>query len=296
MLTGLSAFPLTPVTTAGVDEDAFVGIIERLVAARVDSIGVLGSTGSHAYLAPHERDRVIELAVAHAGRVPVIAGVGSPGTRQVIAQVRAATDLGAAAVLVPPRTYQPLTDDEVFGLYADVTEVASVPVVVYDNPGTTHVTFSDALHARIAALDGIASIKIPPVDTDPHAARERVARLRALLPEHVTIGISGDAVGATGLNAGCDTWYSVLAGTIPAPFVAITRAARDGDSARARELSDQLAPLWQVMAGIGSYRTAAVIAEHLGLAQAPCLPKPLRPLPEPTRATVIEALAASGVL
>lgn len=296
MLTGLSAFPLTPVTTAGVDEDAFVGIIERLVAARVDSIGVLGSTGSHAYLAPHERDRVIELAVAHAGRVPVIAGVGSPATRQVIAQVRAATDLGAAAVLVPPRTYQPLTDDEVFGLYADVTEVASVPVVVYDNPGTTHVTFSDDLHARIAALDGIASIKIPPVETDPAAARERVARLRALLPEHVTLGISGDAVGATGLIAGCDTWYSVLAGTIPAPFVAITRAARDGDSARARELSDQLAPLWQVMAGIGSYRTAAVIAEHLGLAQAPCLPQPLRPLPEPTRAAVIEALAASGVL
>lgn len=296
MLTGLSAFPLTPVTTAGVDEDAFVGIIERLVAAGVDSIGVLGSTGSHAYLAPHERERVIELAVTHARQVPVIAGVGSPGTRQVIDQVRVATELGAAAVLVPPRTYQPLTDDEVFGLYADVTEAASVPVVVYDNPGTTHVTFSDDLHARIAGLGGIASIKIPPVDADPDAARDRVARLRARLPEHVTLGISGDAVGATGLIARCDTWYSSLAGTIPAPFVAITRAAREGDAARARELSNHLAPLWQVMAGIGSYRTAAVIAEHLGLAQAPCLPRPLKPLPEAARADVVEALVASGLL
>lgn len=296
MLTGLSAFPLTPVTTAGVDESAFVGIVERLVAAGVDSIGVLGSTGSHAYLAPHERERVIALAVTHADQVPVIAGVGSPGTRQVIDQVRVASELGAAAVLVPPRTYQPLTDDEVFGLYADVTEVAAVPVVVYDNPGTTHVTFSDDLHARIAGLEGIASIKIPPVDADPAAARGRVDRLRARLPEHVTLGISGDAVGATGLIAGCDTWYSSLAGTIPDPFVAITRAARAGDAARARELSDRLAPLWQVMARIGSYRTAAVIAEHRGLAQAPCLPRPLKPLPEAARADVVEALAASGLL
>ncbi|ETJ07219.1 MAG: hypothetical protein Q605_AUC00103G0002, partial [Actinomyces urogenitalis DORA_12] len=33
-----------------VDEEAFAGIVERLAASGVDSIGALGSTGSYAYL------------------------------------------------------------------------------------------------------------------------------------------------------------------------------------------------------------------------------------------------------
>lgn len=50
MFTGLSAFPLTPVTASGVDEKGFSHILSRLTDARVDSMGILGSTGSYAYL------------------------------------------------------------------------------------------------------------------------------------------------------------------------------------------------------------------------------------------------------
>ena len=48
MFTGLSAFPLTPVTASGVDEQGISKILARLTAARVDSLGILGSTGSYA--------------------------------------------------------------------------------------------------------------------------------------------------------------------------------------------------------------------------------------------------------
>lgn len=289
---GLSAFPLTPVTDEGVDEAAFARIVDRLVAAGVDSIGVLGSTGSYAYLDRDERARVVEIAVAHAGEVPVVAGVGATATRQVLGHVEDAAECGADGLLLPPVTYQPLTDDEVHGLYADVTAACDLPVVVYDNPGTTHVTFSDELHARIASLPGITSIKIPPVDPDPATARERVARLRAMIPDHVGLGISGDAVGAVGLLAGCDAWYSSLAGTVPTPLLTIARAALDGDTDAALAANAELAPLWEVMGRVGSYRTAGVIAEHLGLAKAPCLPGPLRPLPAADRDAIIAALPA----
>jgi len=50
MFTGLSAFPLTPVTPAGFDERGYIDILERITSAGADSIGVLGSTGSYAYL------------------------------------------------------------------------------------------------------------------------------------------------------------------------------------------------------------------------------------------------------
>lgn len=77
MFTGLSAFPLTSMNETAIDEPAFSELIRRLVAADVASPGVPGSTGSYAFLTRHERKRVLELAVAAADSVPVIAGIGA---------------------------------------------------------------------------------------------------------------------------------------------------------------------------------------------------------------------------
>ena len=46
MFTGLSAFPLTPMNEQGIHVQEFTRLVARLVEAKVDSIGVLGSTGA----------------------------------------------------------------------------------------------------------------------------------------------------------------------------------------------------------------------------------------------------------
>ncbi|WP_373183951.1 dihydrodipicolinate synthase family protein [Halomonas campaniensis] len=295
MLTGLSAFPLTPMNESAIDEAAFSRLVERLVAAGVDSIGALGSTGNYAYLSPAERGRIARLAVAHADDVPMIVGISALRTRDVLALAEDAQGAGASAVLLAPMSYQPLADEEVFGLFEAVTARLSVPLCVYDNPGTTRFQFSDELHGRIAALPGVASIKIPGVPDEPAAARERVARLRALIPPEVTIGVSGDAFAATGLNAGCDAWYSVIGGLFPETALAITRAARAGRQEEATALSQRLEPLWALFRRHGgSLRVVATAAELLGLAETPSLPLPLRTLEGQDRqqlAAVLETLA-----
>ncbi|MGM0913336.1 MAG: dihydrodipicolinate synthase family protein [Pseudomonadota bacterium] len=295
MLTGLSAFPLTPMSEDAIDEAAFVRLVERLVAAGVDSIGALGSTGSYAYLGHAERARIARLAVQSAGNVPVIVGISALRTRDVLALAEDAEAAGANAVLLAPMSYQPLTDAEVFDLYYAVSARLSVPLCVYDNPGTTRFQFSDELHGRIAELPNVASIKIPGVPAEPAAARERVARLRALIPPEVTIGVSGDAFAATGLNAGCDAWYSVIGGLFPETALAITRAARAGQQEEATALSQRLEPLWALFRRHGgSLRVVATAAELLRLAEPPSLPLPLRPLEGLERqqlATVLETLA-----
>lgn len=278
MFSGLSAFPLTPLSETALGETAFARLIERLATAGVDSIAALGSTGSYAYLDRAERARIARLAVRHAGKVPVIVGIGALRTREVLALAQDAQQAGAQGVLLAPVSYQKLSDAEVFGLYEDVTRELSVPLCVYDNPGTTHFEFSDALHARIARLPQVTSIKIPPVSADSEAARARVQRLRALIPEQVTIGISGDASGATGLIAGCEAWYSALAGTFPRIPLAITRAAQAGNAPEAQRLSDQLAPLWALFGQYGSLRVIATATELAGLVPAPCLPRPIQSL------------------
>lgn len=295
MFTGLSAFPLTPLSDDTVDETAFIGLIQRLAAAQVDSITALGSTGSYAYLTSEERSRVAHLAVEHARDVPVVVGIGALRTSQVLTHLERAQQAGASAVLLAPMTYQPLTDDDVLALFGTVTAHSSVPVVVYDNPATTHFTFTTELYGRIGQLPGIASIKIPAVPADPKQARARVDEIRAVIPAHVTIGVSGDATAAAGLAAGCDAWYSVIAGTLPAPALRITRAALDGRAAEATAESARLAPLWQLFAELGSLRVVAAIAEELGLAPMVCLPLPLQGLDEQQRARVSKVVEDLGL-
>ncbi|MDZ5076459.1 dihydrodipicolinate synthase family protein [Nesterenkonia sp. HG001] len=289
-LTGLSAFPLTPMRRSGthpsaaehLDEEAVAHLVARAAEAGADSVTMLGSTGSYAYLDRAERRRVVELAVAHAAGTPVLAGVGALRTSAVLDHVRDAEEAGAAGVLLAPITYQPLSADEVFELFRTVCAHTELPVVLYDNPTTTGFRFTPALYGRIAALDGIASVKIPPLPADPVEAQDVVDAVRAAVPQHVTVGISGDPSAARGLRAGCQAWFSVIGGVLPE---AAARLVRTGDDAH-------LAPLWPLFAEHGSLRVAAAAAEHLGLAPADCLPRPVQGLDPNARHRVAEALEA----
>ena len=278
MFSGLSAFPLTPMNENGLDEVAFARLIERLSAAGVDAIGALGSTGNYAYLLPTERMRIAQLAVAHAGPVPVMIGIGALRTRDVLALAEQAQHVGASAVLLAPVSYQALSSEEVFTLYETVTRTLSIPLCVYDNPGTTHFTFSDELHGRIAQLPNVRSIKIPGVPLSAEAAKARIDRLRARISSHVTIGISGDAYAAQGLNCGCEAWYSVLGGLFPETALALVRAAQAGDGSEVLRQSERLQPLWALFKQYGSLRVMATAARLMGLVTSPALPLPLQPL------------------
>jgi 4-hydroxy-tetrahydrodipicolinate synthase len=282
--TGLSAFPLTPIKAASVDEAAFIRLIQSLASSPVDSLGILGSTGSYAYLTLQERSRVVRLAIEHANGLPVIVGIGAAHTRDVLALAEDAQRAGAQGVLLAPVSYQTLTSDEVFNLYETVTRSLSVPLCVYDNPGTTHFTFSNELHARIAQLPQVHSIKLPPLPANPDEAAARVNYLRQHIPAHVTIGISGDASVLDGLQAGCQTWYSVIAGLFPQTARRIMDAAVQGQQAQAALLFAQLDSLWALFRRYGSLRVIATIAELQGIVHTPCLPHPLMTIQDGDRA------------
>jgi len=297
MFTGLSAFPLTPMDEQGVDENAFTCLVQQLVAAKVDSIGALGSTGSYAYLSRAERSRVAQLAVEAAEDVPVMVSIGALRTRDVLLLAEDAQAVGGKALLLPPVSYQKLTQDDVFSMYEMVSANVSIPLCVYDNPGTTHFEFTDELHGRIAELPNVSSIKIPAVPEAPQLATERVERLRNLIASLVTIGISGDAFAAVGMNAGCDAWYSVRGGLFPNTALAITRAALSGDAFEAMRLSESLKPLWALFSQFGgSFRVIATAAELRGITHSPSVPLPLRTIEGEGRkqiAAVIDALELS---
>lgn len=76
-------------------------------------------------------------------------GVGDVATRQVLEHIKVAEQVEASVVLVAPVSYQSLTANEVFNHFAAICQNTELPVIVYDNPATTHFTFDIELYARL---------------------------------------------------------------------------------------------------------------------------------------------------
>ena len=291
LFTGLSAFPLTPRDAAGrVMTQTLHAMLDRVMAARPDSIGLLGSTGGYAYLAAEERKRVLRLALERvAGRVPVVVGVGALTTDEAVDLARDARAAGADGLLLAPMSYHPLTDDEVFAHVSAVAVAGGLPLCLYNNPGTTKFTFSPALIARLSKVAHVAAVKMPlPADGD---FAGELARLRGMVPPGFAVGYSGDWGAKDALLAGADGWFSVVAGLLPGAAVALTRAARAGDTAEAARFDAAFGPLWTLFRELGSFRVMFEIADVLGLGQ-PVPPRPILPLGPDLRPLIAQAVAA----
>lgn len=285
---GLSAFPITPTDEHGsVDTQALGGLISRIRTAQADSICVLGSTGTYPFLTRAERRRTIQFAVSQSGKMPVLAAIGALRTDEVIALGRDAQEAGVAAALLAPVSYTPLTDREVFTLFETVSAALEIPICIYNNPGTTHFTFSSELIGRLSKLPRIVGAKNPA--TAPEEIQSNLSDLRDKVASGFSLGYSKDWYAAEALIAGADAWYSVLAGLFPDICVRIARAAKTGDPELARSLNDQLEPLWTLFKELSSLRVMYAAASHVGLVNA-APPLPILPLADADRKRVDAAL------
>ncbi|MGU3663655.1 dihydrodipicolinate synthase family protein [Methylobacterium sp. A49B] len=290
VLSGLSAFPITPSDADGrVDAEGLRRLLEPLADAGVDSVGLLGSTGTYAYLSRDERRRAVTIAAETAGgRVPLLVGIGALRTDEAIRLAQDARAAGAGAGLLAAMSYTPLTDDEVAAHFEAVAEEGGLPLVIYDNPATTHFRFSPALIGRIARLPGVVAAKCPA------AAAPGVAALREAVPPSFPIGFSGDWNVTESLIAGGAAWFSVAGGLFPKACSAIVRAVEAGDAARARALNADLEPLWALFMAHSSLRVVYAAADILGLCRAEP-PRPIRPLPPEVVAEIAGTLRTLGL-
>ena len=99
----------TPFVEGGeaVDEGAFKAHIDWMIENGVHIILAGGGTGEFAYLRPAELRRITEITAKHiAGRAHVFAQTSAINTADVIANSKAARDLGADAVMVLPPYFE----------------------------------------------------------------------------------------------------------------------------------------------------------------------------------------------
>lgn len=271
LFSGLSAFPITPMTSEGeVIAPDLQRLIRRIEVGGADSIGLLGSTGTYMFLSRDQRRRAVAAAAEAVVSIPIIVGVGAMRTDEAQAQAGDAAE-GASGLLLAPVSYTPLTEEEVFQHFLAVASATELPLCIYSNPGTTNFTFKPELVARLAAITTVAAIKLPLPASGDIAADLAVFRQAA---PGLSIGYSGDWGCKAALLAGADCWYSVAGGLFPEQAAALAAAAVRGDREEADRCDAAFAGLWDLFRAHGSLRLMCAAANMLGLTEA-SPPKPL---------------------
>ncbi len=281
---------ITPFRDGAVDEDAFVALIERQIAAGIHGLVPAGTTGETSTLNHDEHRRVVELCVQTArGRVPVIAGAGSNATAEAIDLARHAKAVGADAVLVVAPYYNRPSQEGLYQHYAAINDAVQIPVITYNVPGRTVVDISNETLERLSKLPNIVGIK----DATADLTRISIQRLTCG-PEWVLL--TGDDPTGLGYIAhggvGC---ISVTANVAPESVAAFYNAALARDWDAALYLQDRLIRLHKALFLDASPAPTKFAMAQLGLCSDE-VRLPISPCAEAARPVILEAMREAGVI
>ena len=160
-LRGVLPALVTPMKRDGeVDEPAIQRVVDHVLAGGVHGLLALGSTGEVASLEGAARRQVLTAVVkSAAGRVPVICGVAHSRLADATAEISAAAELGAAAVLVAPPYYYPTDQATILRFYRALAEKSPLPMLIYNIPQNTKVVADPATVAALARDGSVVGIK-----------------------------------------------------------------------------------------------------------------------------------------
>lgn len=239
--TGTYTALVTPFRGGVVDATAMGELIEKQVAAGVDGIVPVGTTGESPTLSHEEHVKVVELTVRRADkRCVVMAGTGSNSTREAISLTHAAERSGADAALLVCPYYNKPPQEGLYRHFAAVAEATELPLVLYSIPGRCVVEIAVETVARLARdCPNIVGIK------EAGGRPERVTQLKDACPEGFTILSGDDAMTIPFMRNGACGVISVASNLVPGEVARLVRLERDGHRAEADALDAMLAPLFR---------------------------------------------------
>ena len=232
---GMASAVVTPMNENGVDYEAFGRFIDFQIENGINALVVVGTTGENATLEPWEQKEVIRFAVEHtAGRVPVIAGTGTNNTEHVLANTKAACEVGADAILVVTPYYNKATQNGLIKHFTTVADASTVPVILYNVPGRTGCNLQPKTVAKLAAHPNIVAIK------EAAGNMAQMVELAALCGDKLDIYSGEDALTVPFISMGAAGTISVLSNVAPKLSVEMTDKALAGDFAGAAALQCKL--------------------------------------------------------
>jgi len=290
MFKGTYTALVTPFRNGKVDDKAFAELMERQIAAGIEGVVPVGTTGESPTLNMAEHARVIELAVQIARRrTKVLAGTGSNSTAEAIELSCGAQKVKADGLLLVAPYYNKPSPEGMFQHFRAIARETDLPIMLYSVPGRCAVEIAVETVGRLAKeCPTIRSIK------EAGGKPERVDAIRAVVPSDFEILSGDDAMTVEFMKRGAVGVVSVASNLIPAEVKALVDAGLKKDWKKAEELDRKYAAVFRdlfVESNPGPIKAAMAakgwLAEELRL--------PLVPISEPSRQKLFATLHQAGL-
>ena len=232
---------VTPFRDNVVDETAFARLLENQIAAGIDGVVPVGTTGESATLSIEEHLRVIQLTVEIVNhRTKVFAGTGSNNTAEAIYLTQEAKKVGADGFLIVAPYYNKPTQAGIFAHFSALAEATWLPIIAYSIPGRCGVEIGvDTMASLALKHPNIVAIK------EAGGSIERFSQLRQALPDNVAILSGDDSMTLPTLAVGANGVVSVASNLIPKQVGDMVRAFLAGHAQEAEQMHRKFYPLFR---------------------------------------------------
>lgn len=263
---------VTPLREDGsIAQDALEKIIEVNLQKGVTGFYVGGSTGESYLLSMAERKELIEKIVGIVnGRGKVIANIGVFATCHGIEMAKTAESLGVDAISAVPPFYFKFSMDELIQYYNDIAEAVSVPMIVYNIPAMSGVSFSSEQIEKLLSNDRIAGMKHTSFDLFQLQRVIREYPEKSIFIGHDEIFLSAYSIGA---EAAIGSTFNFMA----EKFVKMAALFKEKKMEEALDIQNQVNQVVEVLSEIGVFKGIKAALELQGIDCGECR-KPFQPL------------------
>jgi 4-hydroxy-tetrahydrodipicolinate synthase len=287
--TGVFTALVTPFKQGRVAFDELRALVEKQVAAGVDGVVPVGTTGESPTLDHAEHIDVVRAVVEAArGRIAVIAGTGSNSTAEAVSLTKRAHEAGVDGLLQVSPYYNKPTQEGLFRHYAAVAEATDKPVMLYSIPGRCVIEIAVPTVERLLA-------RHPHVNHIKEAGGscDRVDLLRQAMGDALTILSGDDSLTLPFMSLGAKGVVSVASNFLPAELVRLVRAAAKGDHATALAEHARLYPLFKALFIESNPVPVKTAMAHAGMISSPEVRAPLCEMTPANRQILIGAIASA---
>ena len=258
---GVGVALITPFDNYKVDYEALGRMVEHVIEGGVDYIVALGSTAETATLNIAERQEVYDFIVERtAGRVPIVVGMGSNNTQELVEQLRSFDMHDAVAILSVVPYYNKPSQEGIYRHYMAVAEASPVPVILYNVPGRTGVNMTAETTLRLAkASDKIVAVKEASGDL------EQMQRIIDQRPENFLVISGDDGITVELIKRGGEGVISVAANAFTELFCRCVHDAMEGKISEAEAQIKQLIKPIDLLFKEGNPTSVKLMTSLMGL-------------------------------
>ena len=187
----------------------------------------------------HERNDLIRAAVEAVGeRATVVPATGTYSTRHSVRLTKDAHELGADAFLIVTPYYNRPPQRGIVAHFEEIAKASDRPIVVYNIPSRSVVNIEPDTISRLAEIDTVRAVK---------QANDDLDQARHIVATGLDLYAGDDALLQPFLELGGVGGICVHTHVVGPQVAAQVRAVREGDLDRARELDQELAPVYDLL-------------------------------------------------